>query len=78
MILMMTGQARQGEKEESRGENDECRGRENEESRGGENKENRGNVREKSFIDMWLNFVERDDFFKRDGFHLTGKGAAWV
>ena len=27
------------------------------------------------FTDMWLNFVERDDFFMRDG-HLTGKGAA--
>ena len=27
------------------------------------------------FVDMWLNFVGRDDFFMRDG-HLTGKGAA--
>ena len=25
---------------------------------------------------MWLNFVGRDDFFVRDGLHLTGKGAA--
>ena len=28
------------------------------------------------FIDMWLNFVGRDDFLMRDGLHLTGKGAA--
>ena len=28
------------------------------------------------FVDMWLNFVGRDDFFMRDGLHLTGKGAA--
>ena len=28
------------------------------------------------FVDMWLNFVGRGDFFMRDGFHLTGKGAA--
>ena len=28
------------------------------------------------FVDMWLNFVGRDDFFMRDGPHLTGKGAA--
>ena len=27
-------------------------------------------------VDMWLNFVGRDDFFMRDGLHLTGKGAA--
>ena len=27
-------------------------------------------------VDLWLNFVGRDDFFMRDGFHLTGKGAA--
>ena len=25
---------------------------------------------------MCLNFVGRDDFFMRDGLHLTGKGAA--
>ena len=24
---------------------------------------------------MWLNFVGRDNFFMRDGFHLIGKGA---
>ena len=28
------------------------------------------------FVDMWLNFVGRDDFFTRYGLHLTGKGAA--
>ena len=28
------------------------------------------------FVDMWLNFVGRGDFFMRDGLHLTGKGAA--
>ena len=28
------------------------------------------------FVDMWLNFVGRDDFFMRDGHHLTGKGTA--
>ena len=28
------------------------------------------------FVDMWLNFVGRDDFFMRNGLHLTGKGAA--
>ena len=28
------------------------------------------------FVDMWLNFVGRYDFFMRDGLHLTGKGAA--
>ena len=28
------------------------------------------------FVNMWLNFVGRDDFFMRDGLHLTGKGAA--
>ena len=28
------------------------------------------------FVDMWLNFVGRDDFFMRDGFHLTGNCAA--
>ena len=28
------------------------------------------------FVDMWLNFVGRDEFFMRDRFHLTGKGAA--
>ena len=28
------------------------------------------------FVDMWLNFVGRDDFFLRNAFHLTGKGAA--
>ena len=28
------------------------------------------------FVDMWLNFVGRDDFFMRDGLHLTGKGTA--
>ena len=28
------------------------------------------------FVDMWLNFVRRDDFFMRDGLHLTGKSAA--
>ena len=33
------------------------------------------------FVDMWLNFVGRDDvgrddFFMRDGLHLTGKSAA--
>ena len=28
------------------------------------------------FVDMWLNFVGRDDFFVRDGLLLTGKGAA--
>ena len=27
------------------------------------------------FVDMWLNFVGRDDFFMSDGLHLTGKGA---
>ena len=27
-------------------------------------------------VDMWLNFVGRDDFFMRDGLHLTRKGAA--
>ena len=27
------------------------------------------------FVDMWLNFVGRYDFFMRDGLHLTGKGA---
>ena len=30
------------------------------------------------FVHMWLNFVGRDDFFTRDGLHLTGKGAAVV
>ena len=54
MILMMTGQ---GEKEESRGsenddsrggETEESRGSENEESRGGENKESRGGENEES------------------------------
>ena len=28
------------------------------------------------FVDMWLNFVGRDDFFMRDELHLTWKGAA--
>ena len=28
------------------------------------------------YVDMWLNFVGRGDFFMRDGLHLTGKGAA--
>ena len=28
------------------------------------------------FVDMWLNFVGRGDFFMRGGLHLTGKGAA--
>ena len=28
------------------------------------------------FVDTWLNFVGRGDFFMRDGLHLTGKGAA--
>ena len=28
------------------------------------------------FVDMWLNFVGRYDFFMRDRLHLTGKGAA--
>ena len=28
------------------------------------------------FVDMWLNFVGRGDFFMRDGLHLTGKDAA--
>ena len=28
------------------------------------------------FVDMWLNFVGRYDFFMRDELHLTGKGAA--
>ena len=28
------------------------------------------------FLNMWLNFVGRDNFFMRDGLHLTGKGAA--
>ena len=28
------------------------------------------------FIDKWLNFVERDDFFMRDGLYLTWKGVA--
>ena len=28
------------------------------------------------FVDMWLNFAGRGDFFMRDGLHLTGKGAA--
>ena len=28
------------------------------------------------FVDMWLNFVERYNFFTRDVIHLTGKGAA--
>ena len=28
------------------------------------------------FVDMWLNFVGRYDFFMRDGLYLTGKGAA--
>ncbi|KAI0223533.1 Polyadenylate-binding protein 4 [Lamellibrachia satsuma] len=28
------------------------------------------------FVDMWLNFVGRGDFFMRDGLHLTGKGDA--
>ena len=27
------------------------------------------------FVDMWLNFVGRYDFFTRDGLNLTGKGA---
>ena len=27
------------------------------------------------FVDTWLNFVGRDDFFIRDGLHLTEKGA---
>ena len=29
-----------------------------------------------AFVDIWLNFVGRDDFFVRDGLHLTEKGAA--
>ena len=29
-----------------------------------------------SFVDMWASFVVRDDFFMRDGLHLTEKGAA--
>ena len=28
------------------------------------------------FVDMWLNFVGRDDFFIRDGLHLTEKDVA--
>ena len=28
------------------------------------------------FVDMWLNFVGRDDFFMRNGLHLIGKCAA--
>ena len=28
------------------------------------------------FVDVWLNFVGRDDFFMRDSLHLTGNGAA--
>ena len=28
------------------------------------------------FVDMWLNFVGRDDIFTSDGHHLTGKGTA--
>ena len=28
------------------------------------------------FIDMWLNFVGRDDFLMRDGLHVIGKVAA--
>ena len=28
------------------------------------------------FVDMWLNVGGRNDFFTRDGLHLTGKGAA--
>ena len=30
------------------------------------------------FVGMWLNFVGRDDFFMRDGLHLTEKGAAFL
>ena len=33
-------------------------------------------MEEGGFVDMWLNFVGRGDFFMRDGLHLTGKGAA--
>ena len=28
------------------------------------------------FVDMWLNFVGRNDFFMRDRLHLSGKGTA--
>ena len=28
------------------------------------------------FVDMWLNFMGRDDVFMRDGLHLTMKDAA--
>ena len=28
------------------------------------------------FVDMWFNYVGRDDFFMIDGLHLTGKGTA--
>ena len=28
------------------------------------------------FVNMWLNFVGRDDIFMRDGLNLTGKSAA--
>ena len=28
------------------------------------------------FVDMWLDFVGRDDLFMRDGLYLRGKGAA--
>ena len=28
------------------------------------------------FVDRWLYFLGRDDFFTREGLHLTGKGAA--
>ena len=27
------------------------------------------------FVDTWLNFVGRDDFFMKDGLHLTRKGS---
>ena len=27
-------------------------------------------------VDMWLKFVGRDGFFKKDGLHLTRKSAA--
>ena len=33
-------------------------------------------MEEVGFVDMWLNFVGRGDFFMRDGLHLIGKGAA--
>ena len=28
------------------------------------------------FVDIWANFVQRDDMFMNDGLHLSGKGAA--